>query len=148
VGLYDPAVQVGGVLHALLPEVGMSRQSRGHPTKFVDQGVPLLIEAMTALGAKKNRLVAYLCGGAQVINMPVPNSTFSMGQRNILAAHLALQQAGLVVKSEMTGGRVGCTIRLHIANGKVMVKVLGQEEIVLSGNGTNCKICNLLEGAR
>lgn len=148
VGLYDPVAQVGGILHALLPGVGWQRPSMGKPSKFVDQGVPLLVEAMTALGAKKGRLLAYLCGGAQVIKAPGFDGNISIGQRNVLAARAALHGAGLAVKSEMTGGRVGCTIRLHLADGTVTVRTLGQEETVLNGNGTTPKNFDISEGAR
>lgn len=146
VGLYDPVTRVGGILHALLPAVSWQRKAAGKPTKFVDQGVPLLIEAMTSLGARKNRLVVYLCGGAQVINAPGFDGTFSIGERNVLAAQMALHGAGLNVNSEMTGGRVGSTIRLHVTDGKVTVKTLGQEERVLNGNGAKSSRFNILEG--
>jgi len=148
VGLYDPSTHIGGILHALLPGVNWQRQSVGKPTKFVDQGVPLLIEAMTVLGAKKSRLVTYLCGGAQVINAPGFNGTFSIGERNVLAARMALHGAGLEVKYEMTGGRVGCTVRLHIADGQVTVRTLGQKEKVLNGNGAKPEKFNISEGIR
>lgn len=149
VGLYDPITKVGGILHALLPGINWQRQSvRGKPTKYVDQGIPLLMETMTSLGARKNRLVAYLCGGAQVINAPGLSDTFSIGERNVLAARMALRGAGLDVNSEMTGGRVGRTLRLHMADGKVTVKTLGQEERVLNGNGANLRKLNISEGIR
>lgn len=149
VGLYDPVTKIGGILHALLPGVNWQRQRvTGKPTKYVNQGVPLLIEAMTSLGARKNRLMAYLCGGAQVINAPGFNDTFSIGQRNVLAARMALHGTGLDVHAEMTGGQVGCTIRLHIADGKVTVKTLGQETRVLNGNGVKASKLNISEGTR
>jgi len=149
IGLYDPVTQVGGILHALLPGINWQHQRvTGKPTKYVDQGVPLLIEAMVSLGARKNRLVTYLCGGAQVINAPGFNGTFSIGERNVLAARMALQEAGLKVYSEMTGGQVGSTIKLHIAGGRVMVKTLGQEERVLNGNGAKSIKFNVSEGIR
>jgi chemotaxis protein CheD len=149
VGLYDPATQVGGILHALLPEGDWQRQSvKGNPTKYVDRGVPLLLEAMTSLGANKNRLVTYLCGGAQVINAPGFEWTESVGERNVLAARKALDRAGLSVNSEMTGGQVGCTLRMYVADGKVTVKTLGQEERILNGNGAKSVKFNILEETR
>jgi chemotaxis protein CheD len=149
VGLYDPSINVGGVLHALLPGANWHRRNKaGKPTKFVDQGVPLLVEAMTSLGARKNRLVTYLCGGAQVINSPGLSDSFSIGERNVAAARVALQGLGLNVSSEKTGGRVGCTIKLHVVDGKVTVKTLGQEERVLNGNGAKSTKFSILEGIR
>lgn len=131
--LYDPVARVGGILHALLPGAGWRCNGRDKPGKFVDRGVPLLVEALLALGAKRARLEAHLCGGAQVMatarfNQAAPN----IGQRNTQAARLALQAAGLKVKAEATGGDVGRTVKLYLANGQVIAKTLGREEQVLA----------------
>ena len=48
----------------------------------------------------------------------------------------------------MTGGQVGSTVKLHIADGRLMVKTLGQEEKVLNGNGAKSNKFNVSEGIR
>ena len=73
--LYDPVVRVGSMLHALLPNRPDSNNVNGRPTKYVDEGVPLLIDSLVALGAKPARLRAYLCGGAQMIIKPGYNDS-------------------------------------------------------------------------
>lgn len=131
--LYDPVAQVGGILHALLPGSTWGQNGRrGKPTKFVNEGLPLLIEELVALGAKPRRLAAKLCGGAQVVAKPGFNDSLDIGERNVQAARLALQAAGLKVQAEVIGGNAGRTVKLLIANGQVIIKSLGREEIVLT----------------
>lgn len=130
--LHDPVVKVSGMLHALLPAMPITDKPNGLPAKFVDQGLPLLIKAVVALGAQRSRLVVHLCGGAQMLTAPGFNNTLNIGERNVTAASTLLQAAGLRVKAQATGGHSGRTVRLYAANGQVIVKTLGQGEIVLS----------------
>jgi chemotaxis protein CheD len=130
--LYDPVIQVGGILHALLPGLAWSNNSTNKPAKFVDRGIPVLIDALVALGAKSNRLTAQLCGGARMINDPGFNNTLNIGRRNVQAAQTALHAAGLELKAKAIGGRAGRTVKLYIADGRVTIKTLGQAERVLT----------------
>jgi chemotaxis protein CheD len=129
--LYDPVAQVGGVLHALLPNRNESSNQTGHPTKFVAEGVPSLVEAMLSLGARSNRLVAHLCGGAQMLTRPEFGDLMNIGKRNVLAAEAALQASGLKIRARTTGGKAGRTVKLYIASGQVTVKTLRQKERIL-----------------
>ena len=129
--LYDPVVQVGGMLHALLPGRINGRNGVGKPTKFVEDGVPLLIDSLVALGAKPIRLVARLGGGAQMIMAPDLYDSLNIGERNILAAEVALKSAGLEIQARAIGGPAGRTIKLYIGSGQTTVKTLGQEEQLL-----------------
>jgi chemotaxis protein CheD len=129
--LYDPVVQVGGMLHALLPGRVNSRNGVGKPTKFVDCGVPLLIDSLAALGAKPIRLVVRLGGGARVTMAPGLDDSLNIGERNVLAAEVALENAGLEVQARAIGGPAGRTIKLYIDSGQATVKTLGQEEQLL-----------------
>jgi chemotaxis protein CheD len=130
--LYDPVVPVGGILHALLPGLAWSNNSTNKPTKFVDRGIPVLIDALVALGARSNRLTAQLCGGARMINGPGFNNTLNIGRRNVRAAQTALHAAGLEITAKAIGGRAGRTVKLYLADGRVTVKTLEQAERVLT----------------
>jgi chemotaxis protein CheD len=132
--LHDPVARVGGVLHALLPGAPWNNKFSGKPTKFADQGVSLLINALVALGARQTRLTAHICGGARMINSPAFNGALNIGERNVLAAQMALQAAGLSIIAQATGGQHGRTVKLHIATGQVTVKRLGQKEMVLTNH--------------
>ncbi len=152
--LYDPTIQVGGMLHALLPNApappppcppnfggskggggaagqgggGAGGRTDGNLTKFVDPGVPLLIDSILQLGASRSQLIAHLCGGAQMLSAPGFNNSLNIGERNVLAAESALRVAGLRIQGRATGGRTGRTVRLYIASGQVTVKSMGQGE--------------------
>ena len=136
--LYDPVARVGGMLHALLPSAPSQNGRDPAPSaKFVDQGTPLLIEALVGLGAKRSRLSAQLCGGAKVLSAPgFEEGDLHIGRRNVLAAESALRNAYIPIKAHRTGGRVGRTVRFYIATGEVTVRSLGQKEEVLAENPT------------
>lgn len=129
--LYDSSARVGGMLHALLPTSAKNGRLTSNPAKFVEQGLPLLIAALTALGARHTHLAACLCGGAQVLAMPGLNGRLKVGQLNIQAARLALQAARIELRAQAVGGHSGRTVKLYLTNGEVIVKKLGQPEQTL-----------------
>jgi len=134
--LYDSVAKVGGMVHALLPTAPNGRYA-GNPAKYVDQAVPLLVDDVMKMGARRIWTVAKMCGGAQLIlgNNRLDGSGFnghlSIGQRNVQAAKAALHSAGLRLVAWSTGGQAGRTVRFYLANGKVTVKTLGHGERVL-----------------
>ena len=130
--LYDPVAQVGGMLHALLPSAPGDNGANGTPTKFVDRGLPILFEKMMALGAQQNRLLVYLCGGAQILSAPGFSNNLNIGQRNIQTAEALLQEAGFRIRAKDIGGNAGRTVKLNIRDGQVTVKTLGKGEQILA----------------
>jgi chemotaxis protein CheD len=135
--MYDPVAKVGGMLHALLPTAPRGSKATDRPAKFVDRGVPVLIHLLLGMGARRTRLEAKLCGGAQLLSDPGQASAFgqngrlNVGKLNVLAAEVALRTAGLRIRGRATGGTVGRTIKLHMLDGRVMVKTLARGEQVL-----------------
>jgi chemotaxis protein CheD len=133
--LHDPVAKIGGMLHALLPTAPNGNPREGNPepsAKYVDHGVSLLIGSLVELGAKRTRLVAQLCGGAQVLNAPGFDGWLNIGERNVKAARSALRAAGLRIKAQATGGQIGRTVRLYIADGRVTLRSLGRGEQPIS----------------
>jgi chemotaxis protein CheD len=136
--LYDPVARVGGMMHALLPTAPRGGRASEQLAKFVDRGVPLLVEAVTAAGGLRSRLITSLCGGAQLLTAYNPqseiglNGRFHTGKLNVLAAEAALGIAGLQIRARSTGGRAGRTVRLYVGDGRITVKTLGRGEQVLN----------------
>ncbi|MCB0208484.1 MAG: chemotaxis protein CheD [Anaerolineae bacterium] len=126
--LYDPVTKVGGMLHALLPHANNQAKDYDVPAKFVDSGLPLLLKSVVQQRGEHNRLIVYLCGGAQLISAPNFSDMLKIGQRNVEAAHTALKTARLNIKSQDTGGNAGRTVKLHIDTGQITVKSLGRGE--------------------
>jgi chemotaxis protein CheD len=122
---------VGGMLHALLPSAPKESSTNSVPSKFVDQGIPLLIKSIEKLGANSNRTIVKLCGGAHMLSAPGFNDVLNIGKRNIAVATESLQKEGLHIRAQDTGGNTGRTVKLRINDGLVTVKTLGQGEIRL-----------------
>jgi len=126
--LYDETARVGGMLHALLPAAPDGAGAQSMPTKFVQQGVPLLIRSVLGMGARTSRLVVQLFGGAQMLSAPGFKNSLNIGERNVQTAEAVLKAAGLRVRAQATGGQVGRTVRLQVADGQVVVKTRGKEQ--------------------
>jgi chemotaxis protein CheD len=130
--LYDPVNQVGGMIHALLPTSPKARPEPANPIKFVDQGIPLLIEELERMGGKQSRFKVYLCGGARMLTIP-GDDTLHVGARNIVAAEEALEKARLDIDCRATGGTAGRTVKFYIESGEVTIRSLRQSEKCLNG---------------
>ena len=129
--LYDRQASTGGMLHALLPAAPDSVDPQSTASKFARQGIPLLIDAVVRLGANRSRLVVQLFGGAHMLSAPGFKNSLNIGERNVETAKDVLKAAGLQIRAEATGGQIGRTVRLHIADGKVIIKARGQEEKII-----------------
>ncbi|MBC7347873.1 MAG: chemotaxis protein CheD [Clostridia bacterium] len=125
VALYDPLGRLGGLAHIMLPD---SRQFPGqqNPGKFADSALPVLVAEMERYGAGRTRLVAKLAGGAQMFNFSQGTSLLNIGQRNIAAVRQTLEELGIRVAGEDTGGHVGRTMMLNTGNGEVYVRSIGR----------------------
>ncbi len=58
VAVHDPVANVGGLLHAMMPEGRMSQEkAAANPFMFVDTGIPTFFRQLYDAGGVKNRLV-------------------------------------------------------------------------------------------
>jgi chemotaxis protein CheD len=67
--VYDPVARIGGMAHLVLPD-NTSNPSPLSAGKFVNSGIPLIIEEMLSQGALKSRMVSKMAGGAKMFNIP------------------------------------------------------------------------------
>jgi chemotaxis protein CheD len=79
-------------------------------------------------GGRRGRLLVKLVGGANIMD---PNSTFDIGKRNILAIKKILWENSLGVLVEDIGEDISRNVRVSVDTGKVVVKTLGKERVVL-----------------
>jgi chemotaxis protein CheD len=129
--VYDPAVEVGGLLHFMLPDSTIdSVRGRENPYMFADTGIPLLLQAVYGQGASKRRLVAQAVGGAQMMD---PQNVFEIGKRNYQALRRILWKAGVLLQSEAVGGMQSRTVRLEIGTGRVWLQEGGGQRELFSG---------------
>lgn len=129
IALYDPHARAGGLLHVMLPDSRFRSSAREfNPHMYADTGFYSLLQRLLALGTRKERLVAKLAGGA---NMLRSSSILDIGKRNADATRDLLQREGIPTVGESLGGVFGRSMSLELHAGVVTVRVLGRGEEVL-----------------
>lgn len=120
--VYDPEVHVGGVLHFLMPAWEIDKQQAvENPSLFGNSGIPQLYRRCYKFGADKSRMKCYLVGGADVLD---PTRRFLPGQNNLDAAKKMLEQNGVTVNEEWTGGQDSRVARLFNDDGRIVVETV------------------------
>ena len=123
IALHDAQAQVGGLAHVLLPSTGMS-QDRTNRAKFPSSAVPLLCERMQALGARAGRIRARIVGGASMFTSLLSATGLQIGERNVVATRVALEQAGIPIVAQDVGGDYGRSVYFSVHDGRLVVKSL------------------------
>ncbi|NLK20785.1 MAG: chemotaxis protein CheD [Epulopiscium sp.] len=124
IALYDPVAKVGGLAHIMLPD-STQIKNNSNVAKFADTAVIKLIEDMIYLGARKERMVAKLAGGAQMFAFNNTNDLMRIGFRNVSASQKVLNELGIPIISSDTGANYGRTIELYTEDGRLLIKTIG-----------------------
>jgi chemotaxis protein CheD len=121
--VYDPAAQVGGLLHAMLPlsKINLQKASE-NPYMFVDTGVPELFRQLYDLGGQKSRMVIKAAGCGQ----PLGNSEmFKIGERNYTILKKLLWKNNIMIEAEDVGGMASRTVYFDLSTGQVTISSKG-----------------------
>lgn len=123
VTLYDPRLQMGGLLHVLLPSSG------GEPVsvaaKYADSGIPELVNRLLRMGCSRNSLVAKIAGGANMFHSTGKSDIFRIGERNAETCARVLAEQKIRLAFRDTGGNYGRTIELDTGTGRLLIKTIG-----------------------
>ena len=112
--LHDPISRVGGMNHFLLPG---SASDTGRNISHGVHSMELLINQLIRLGGRKDRMVARVFGGANMLNNEI-----SVGERNGAFALEFLQAEDIDVLGESLGGNRARRIRFWPDTGKAQQK--------------------------
>ena len=124
--VYDPEIQIGGLLHAMLPLSKINRdKAQANPYMFVDTGVPTLFNTLYEMGAKKSRLVVKAAGCGNPMGR---NETFKIGERNYSALKKLLWKSDILLEAEDIGGTKSRTVNFDILSGITIISSNGQKE--------------------
>lgn len=124
VALYDSVTKIIGLAHVMLP-CSEQAKNNNNIAKFADTAIVRLVDDMVKLGARKERIVAKLAGGAQMFAFSQGSDIMRIGYRNVVASKEKLQELKIPVVSEDTGGNYGRTIELYSNDGRLMIKTIG-----------------------
>jgi chemotaxis protein CheD len=121
--IYDPVAKVGGMLHVMLPLSSVNTaKAAENPMMFVDTGVPELFKACYKVGAKKERIVLKVAGGAS-LQQNEENDQFQIGKRNFLMLRKLLWKNNVLIEAWDVGESHSRTMSLDIASGEVVLKM-------------------------
>jgi len=124
--LYHPASRSVGMVHIALPESKINIESGNQlPGRFADTGVKVLIEEIIRLSSlkKKKDLVVKIVGGANVV---AASDFFKIGERNVTAIKLHLNQWRLHPVAEDVYGTFSRTVSIEVNTGKVKISSPGR----------------------
>jgi chemotaxis protein CheD len=128
--VYDSVAKVGGMLHIMLPlSTNNAAKAAENPLMFVDTGVPQLFKACYNLGAKKERLILKVAGGAS-LRQNQQEDQFQIGKRNIVMLKKLLWKNNVIIHSEHVGENYSRTMAMNIADGEVTLKINNQDIVL------------------
>ena len=114
--LWDRRTRVAAMAHFMLP----TGPAATTPAKFVDTGMPLLLNAFTRAGGSVRRAEAKAAGGASVLALA--GRVTDIGRRNIEAVTEVCRQHGIALTASALGGTMARTIELSVEAGTLSVR--------------------------
>lgn len=126
--IFDPAVHVGGLLHAMLPLSRINpEKARKNPYMFVDTGVPMLFKALYKMGGEKRRMVVKAAGCGRPLGN---NEMFKIGERNYMVLKKLLWKNNVLLEAEDIGGSASRTVHFDIATGRVTISSNSLKKVI------------------
>lgn len=126
--LYDSRISVGGMNHFMLP--GDFRNDQVFASKSGRYGMfamELLINEMMKQGAKRERLVAKIFGGAHVLHFRKHNGNVPDGNILFIRSYLAMEEIDIIAE-DLGGEEPRKILFLPDDGGKVLLKRLKSKE--------------------
>ncbi|MCR4962079.1 MAG: chemotaxis protein CheD [Lachnospiraceae bacterium] len=127
VAIRDPITKIGGLAHVMLPDSTAIRQNN-NIYKFADTGIAELVRLLEQLGAKRNRMVAKIAGGAQMFAFQNKTELVRVGDRNVEASKKKLKELNIPILSEDTGDSYGRTVIFYPETGDFVIRAVGRDE--------------------
>jgi len=116
--MYEPGIKMGGIVHVLLPK---APDNHDIEEKYADTGTRKLFREMVQRGARKERLVAKLVGGAQMFTA-LDLTIADIGRENSFIARKVLGELSVKIVAEDLYGHRGRNMTLDPKNGFVTVQ--------------------------
>lgn len=124
--LYDPIAKVCGMVHVMLPD-STAIANNSNVAKFADTGIDALLDMVLKKGAKRDRLIAKIAGGAQMFSVNKDSPMLRVGERNVEAVKAKLKQLNIKLVAEDTGKNYGRTVVFYPETGEYLIRAIGKE---------------------
>lgn len=120
--IYDPMAKIAGMAHVMLPKNNTSDPTPKPEGKFADVAIRVLLERLSAQGAKQNRLKAKMAGGASVFQNEGRQNTFNIGLRNVDTIKATLAEKKIPILAEDVGANSGRWVIFDANSGIMTIK--------------------------
>ena len=128
IGMFDPAVKMAALLHAILPVHPNPNGSPEQAAKYVNTGIASLLEILSRAGSDRKRLIVRVAGGANMLVAPGFSQVLNIGSRNVESALATMASLNLKINSQEVGGNIGRTVRFYVADGRMTIRTMGNQE--------------------
>ena len=122
---YDAPVQIGALLHIMLPE---APQKLDNAFKYADSGIVETLKRMESMGANRNRITAKIAGGAQMFHVPGDNILGNIGKRNGDHVKITLLRQRIRMLAADVGGNFARTMEFDVSTGIAKVRTYGHPD--------------------
>lgn len=129
--IYDEQKRVAGLAHILLPDSSVTKQKTINEYKYADTAIPVLVDRLLEIGARKHALKAKIAGGAEMFKFSSGSDLLRIGPRNIDASLNELNKLKIPVIAQDVGGNIGRTIEFDPATAKLKIRRVNREEIII-----------------
>ncbi len=129
IALHDGQPLVAGLAHVLLSDSAQfvkKNPEKYNPAKFADTALPLLVEKMEKMGARRSRIEAKIAGGSKLFGNN--SNVMGIGERNVEMVRKTLKELNIPLKAEDVGGNYGRTMKLDVPSGEVIISTAGRGE--------------------
>lgn len=117
VAMFHKRTKTGGLVHVMLPKGTLEKSTR--PGKYANIAIPALHETLLDEIGVKGRIVAKICGGSKMFKSA---SGFHIGEDNISAAKVELENLGLKIAGEDCGSDYGRNVTFTPENGMLIIR--------------------------
>lgn len=131
IALRDPVLQIGGLVHIMLPDSTAMRGNNSVLEKFADTGIDELVRQLVAMGANRNRLVAKIAGGATMFQVQSRNEMMKIGERNVEATIKKLDALNIKILAQDTGENYGRTVTFFPETGDFHIRAVGKTQKII-----------------
>lgn len=126
--LYDLQKKVAGMSHIMLPDSAHTKQFELNKYKYADTAIPILIDKLSEMGARRRVLRAKIAGGSQMFNFGSTSDIMRIGPRNVEAVEKELSKHNIPIIASDTGGSWGRTIQFDPSTGKLHIRSVNKGE--------------------
>lgn len=126
IALIDNKKGIAALIHILLPDSTKFKEIT-NSIKYADIAIPIVIDELIKLGCVKKDIFAKIAGGAAMFKFTSTSVGGDIGNQNAKKVKEVLGELGIRIKGEDTGGNKGRSMFVDPKDGKVSIRIVGDE---------------------